>query len=130
MSEETTKYQKHWKDYKNRQSDGCLLGLIIIPAVVAIIVVSRNDPAYSNALAFVIFVIIGGLILLRSFNYISDNDWKCPRCQQDFDYSKRRFVKNCINCGLPIYYGSSYFYDQWGTEQGNELAQKVKDGKI
>jgi hypothetical protein len=53
--------------------------------------------------------------------------WKCPRCKLQFDYRKRTIpTKYCINCELPIYYGSTHFFDYWGTEQGNKLIEKVR----
>lgn len=58
----------------------------------------------------------------------------CPRCGFSYlyDFWKYPFRRNtgiyerCKKCRLPIYFGSTYFYDYWGTEKGNELIQENK----
>ena len=122
MSEETTKYQKAWDEFQDIDGFGCLIGLIILPLFALAIYISKNYPVYENAVMITVVIIFSVSAILSFLN----GRGRCPRCKKYFDYFRRENVSKCVNCKLPIYYGSSRFYDFWGTEQGNELAEKVK----
>lgn len=124
MPEETSKYQKEWDGYKERKSLGCLIALIIIPVFLLLRYFLPQLPDYFGGILFVAFVFAVFIsMFFKGF-------WKCPRCGHAFDYGKRTVpAKKCIECNLPLYYGSSYFYDYWGSEQGNDLTRKIREGK-
>ena len=127
MPEEIAKYQKEWDEYKEGNSLGCLSVLILIPLFLLL----RHflPPQMSDYFGIILFIAIGFGILISIFS--QKEGWKCPRCGQLFDYAERIVpTKKCIHCELPIYYGSSHFYDYWGTEKGNDLAQKIKEGEL
>ncbi|HLL99617.1 MAG TPA: hypothetical protein VK400_01065 [Pyrinomonadaceae bacterium] len=126
MPEEISKYQTEWDDYKEGNSLGCLLVLIIVPLILLLRYFLPQMPDYFSVILFIVFAFV---IFISNF---SENDgWKCPRCRQRFDYRKRIVpTKKCVECKLPIYYGSSHFYDYWGTEKGNDLARKIKEGNL
>jgi hypothetical protein len=127
MPEETAKYQKEWDDYKERKASGCLVVLPIVPLILLLRYFLPEMPDYVGGILFVAFAFFVFISLL-----FDKGGWKCPRCGQMFDYRRRRIApsKKCINCKLPVYYGSSYFYDYWGTEKGSDWAQKIKEGKL
>jgi hypothetical protein len=126
MPEEITKYQKEWDERRQSNSLGCLILLIIVPLFLLLRNFFTRLPDYFSVIFFIAFM----LALLISM-FFDKGGWKCPRCGQDFDYRRRMVpTKKCIECSLPIYYGSSHFYDYWGSERGNDLAQKVKEGKL
>jgi hypothetical protein len=126
MSEETTKYQKEWDTIKARKADGCIVAMFLIPIIAVGIYIARNYPDYQNAITtgFVLVFLVFALISLYSE---SSSTFDCPQCSLNFDRHIRTFPTNkCIHCKLPIYYGSSYFFDYWGREEGNRLSQEIK----
>jgi hypothetical protein len=126
MENEEYPYQEEWESYR----DGNALGCLLVPVIIGLILLWRHFspqlPDYIGGVLFVVFMVI---VFIQSFFY--QGGWKCPRCREDFDHQKRiKPTKKCVHCGLPIYYGSSYFYDHWGTEQGNDLIEKVRKKEI
>jgi hypothetical protein len=132
MSEEITKYQKEWDDYRNRIGNGCAAMLIILFIVAAVVLLSRLYPAIGEflekALFFIFATAIIGYLVFFSFRYES---WKCPRCKNEFEWYKRQGRQRfCNSCGLPKYYGSAYYYNKWGKAVGQEMADKVGKGDL
>lgn len=125
MPEETTKYQKEWDSYKQGNSLGCLIALIIPPVFLLLRYFLPELPDYFGGILFIAFVFAVYISI-----FFDKGGWKCPRCGNAFDYGTRIApAKKCVDCSLPVYYGSSYFYDYWGTEQGNDLARKTREEK-
>lgn len=131
QTDETTKYQKEWDDYKNQQADGCLIGIFLVVAFIITSVISRNYPDYEK---FFIGIFVGLFFIVfvyHFYKYIFGKYWKCPRCTKVYYYPNRWDTDNkCRSCNLPKYYGSSYFYDQWGTEQGKDFAKRIEEKKL
>lgn len=125
MANDRYAYQKEWDRYKMQQSFGCLSIIVLV----IIIFILKQLPIYYSQ----IFSIISFFILLACLGwYAHKGFWKCPRCKKDYKkYWKGSGMpsKYCENCSLPIYYCSSYFFDYWGTEKGNELIEKNDPGK-
>ena len=125
MSEEITKYQQQWNEYQNEKGNGCLFGMIVLPFFALTVYLAREFLTHPTE----IIVGILGLVLILSWLF-KQPKWTCPRCGGDF-YSRWKHhnltrAKICIDCQLPIYYGSTYFFDYWGTERGNEQAEQVR----
>lgn len=131
MSEETTKYQKEWDDYTDRQINTWLVGICFVIIFVVLVIVVRKYPAYEKiGEAFVILTIVGW-ILYGLYCLVTDNYWKCPRCQEIYYFPNSWKTNNkCQNCNLPKYYDSSYFYGKWGTERGKDLAKQIEEEKL
>lgn len=124
MSEEIIKYQREWEHYQDKKGQGCLMAIFILPVLGTLVYISRNFLHYSNAALFGIVVTFGILAVI----YFFTGGFKCPRCKSNFDYKKTNTpTEKCINCKLPIFYGSSYFLDYWGTERGNTLVEENKN---
>ena len=124
----STKYSDQWERLRDENSSGCLIGLLVIGIAVAITIISAFDKQISSILGSAFFV--GFLCFVIYFKYFKQT-WKCPRCGKDFDYPYRpRTVKYCVNCGLPQYYGSSRYFDIWGTKDGLEMADKIRRGLL
>jgi len=132
MADEITKYQKEWDEYKDRKADNFLFGVVLVICFIAAAILAGNFPQYEKAVFIGFFLIIGAFIVFYVYRYVFGKVWMCPRCQELYDYPRRRVkdVSNCRNCNLPIYYGSSYFYDRWGTEQGEKLAKQISEGRL
>ncbi len=114
MSEETTKYQQQCENYQDDKGKGCLMAVIALPILVTAVYISRNFPDLSNTVILGIFITIG---IFAFFSFYKGN-FKCPRCKENFDYIKTNTpTDKCINCKLPIFYGSSYFFDYWGLSR-------------
>lgn len=131
--EETTKYQEEWEEYKDEKSVGFVFVLVGIPIFAGIIYFSRNYPQFSKYIQIILPIVFVILLLSALFFELYGNRWKCPRCQQDFRPRKgfgAAIGRNCINCNLPLYYGSPYFYDEWGIEKGKEIAKLIAENKI
>ncbi|MCU1289372.1 MAG: hypothetical protein JWN60_1601 [Acidobacteria bacterium] len=124
MSEEIKKYQRQWEHYQDKKGQGCLMAIIILPALGALVYISRNFPHYSSEALFGIIVVFG----ISAVVYFYMENFKCPRCKMNFDYRKTNTpTEKCINCKLPIFYGSSYFFDYWGMERGSNLIEENKN---
>jgi len=119
-------YQKEWETYKQRNSLGCLFVLILIPLILILRSFLPQMLDYFSQ-----FLFFGFILAFLLFMFFDEGGWKCPRCKRPFDYRRRiTRAQKCINCGLPIYYGSSYFFDYWGIEQGSKLDIQIKDGNL
>ncbi len=123
MESEEYPYQREWKARKEGNSLGCLALFVIIPLIFLVRHFSEALPNYFGEILFFLFMLTAFVFMI-----FDKGGWKCPRCKQDFDYRKRIIpAKNCIHCELPIYFGSTFFFDYWGTVQGKEQIQKVKE---
>lgn len=73
----------------------------------------------------------GSLIAFSAYKFLI---FYCPRCRKSFSNIFSKFLtrykpersEKCNNCQLPIYYGSVYFFEYWGSERGNELIKKLE----
>jgi hypothetical protein len=132
MSDETTKYQKEWDAFKDQQANGCLTGVIFVISFIIVSTITTNYPQYAKISSGVLIGIFLVLFVNYFYKQLAGKNWKCPRCKSEYDdrYLRRRKYIECLNCRLPLYYGSSYFYDQWGTEQGKILAKQITEGKL
>jgi len=131
QSEETTKYQKEWEDYTDRQINSWLIGICFVIIFVVLIIITRKYPVDEKIGETIVILgfVIG--ILYSLYRFVTGKYWKCPRCKEVYYYPSRwRTDNKCRSCNLPKYYGSSYFYDQWGTEQGKDFAKQIEDGKL
>lgn len=131
--EETTKYRQEWEEYKDKKAVGFVFILIGIPIFAGIIYFSRNYPQFSKYIQIILPIVIGILFFAGLYFRFYGNRWKCPRCREDFRLQKgfgAMTGRNCLNCNLPLYYGSPYFYDEWGTEKGKELAKMIAENKL
>jgi hypothetical protein len=118
-------FQKEWYEYKRQRSFGCLTIVLIF---LVFFLTRRFAPNFQQLIGilFIVFI-IGNLVWL-----LIKGSWKCPRCKRDFHnyLSKRYPLKYCEHCNLPQYYGSSYFFDYWGVEKGNELIKKNEQVEV
>jgi hypothetical protein len=95
-------YQEQWDEYKRRRNTLLLLFVAYIPAVVAVIGVSRLlfsslFPAYAAAILFMIPLVVAG----SRFNH-----WPCPRCGKPFHsagWYYNSLARRCVHCGLRKY---------------------------
>jgi hypothetical protein len=121
-------YQKEWEEYKNKGKLGCI-GLVIL---LGSVVYFRQYDAFNNYVPLILFPILFTVVIVSFFK---DLNWKCPRCKKAFNPKKgiaAWLQKNCVNCDLPLYFGSNYFLEYWETERAKELVEKNKEqgGKI
>lgn len=125
MATEEYQFQKAWDRYKIQQSLGCFSIIIIVGVIFTL----KQIPAYYSQIFGILFFLF---LLICVAWYFYKGFWKCPHCKKDFKkYWKGSGMpsKYCENCKLPIYYGSSYFFDYWGMEKGKELIEKIEQGK-
>lgn len=130
MAEERTKYQKEWDDYRNRSADGCLAVLIVFPIAAAAIVLAQMYETVADFLQKASFFIFLAIIGYSVFFSLRQQKWKCPRCGATFQGWRRHMPRFCVYCGLPKYYGSAYFYNTWGSDEGRSLAERVEKGDL
>jgi hypothetical protein len=134
VPEETTKYQNEWDELRRRRKNGVIVTLIIFPLIAVLIFVSRNYPDMRTVINSVSpYVVVPVWLAVLIFALLGKH-WKCPRCGNDYHYHYGANVwkhrRACRNCRLPLYYGSSKFYDYWGRDAGLDLAGRVKNGTL
>jgi membrane-associated phospholipid phosphatase len=111
---ESFEYQSEWEDHRKRefyQPIGFAVGIAVI---LLILKVHSWFDVKSSIIGLVFLVFL--LVLLIPFIVLNDKfrRWKCPKCNERF-YEQRSFLQkpqtitNCMNCGLPKYYGSSFY---------------------
>jgi hypothetical protein len=130
MSEETTIYQAEWEQFKDRQANGWIVVLVGLLTLVVAIFLSRMyegaDAIISKLGPFLFALFFGVLILLSRKGRFP----KCPRCKKAFLAYRSTNNRYCISCGLPKYYGSSHYFDEWGTIDGNKMADEIRAGTL
>jgi predicted RNA-binding Zn-ribbon protein involved in translation (DUF1610 family) len=139
MENEQYPYQDEWDEYSFRKALIVLTFVIAMPLVIAAGLIFKtifgdNREIIKN-IVLVLFGVAAASIVFCVFRYVL---WRCPRCKKYFrheiwlDALSRRTESptQCKNCGLPKYYGSSFFYDYWGTEQGDDLSRRIMEGKL
>jgi hypothetical protein len=109
MSEETTKYQKEWEDYKNRRKMFWLFFVLFIPFFALLsLLFSKLFGTYTVGSVPIAFIFLGivFVILINKLRY-----WKCPHCGKPFfrTWWENNLTDKCIHCDLPKYYGSSFY---------------------
>ncbi|HEX8196980.1 MAG TPA: hypothetical protein VF571_12385 [Pyrinomonadaceae bacterium] len=113
MSEETTKYQKEWEEYR-RKRNKMLFSFFSIFLFVAFPALILNlfgiTAKVGSGFEVLIFVIWATWYLISMKNF---HNWKCPRCNDYFfTYSfwitSPILLDKCRNCGLSKYDGSGF----------------------
>lgn len=130
MSEETTKYQKEWDEFRKTDRSGCIVLLLALPFVVLALFLSSAYPQFSYYLNIITIVFIALPMVYLTYSAYKGDRPKCPRCGSYFDNYKPMAVKFCVQCGLPKYYGSSYYYDLWSEAEAGEMAEMVKGDRL
>lgn len=118
-------FQSEWESFQEGSAKGCLAGVGFIVLAVGLVVSNRLFPVAGSYLSFAVFVIFLGLGL-----FLPLRRWPCPGCKMPFDHIRRRSVRYCVSCGLPKFYGSRYYFDLWGTEEGAAMAKRIDDGDL
>jgi hypothetical protein len=119
-------YQDEWDNYAAKQGAGCIFPILIfLFVIIGEGFLPESIRPWINQYGVFIFV----PVFLAVAIYSQMHRFKCPRCKQPFHPFRQAFRESdtCINCGLPIYYGSDRFYDYWGTERGEALIKEVKE---
>ena len=125
--EATVKYENEWDKTGPEHYGGCLILIPVLLLLLLAFLLSGEFPSASKYLevgAFALFI----LCVFYWKNYVGPP--KCPRCKLNFDYYHPRAVRYCVNCGLPKYYGSSKYFDRWGSKDGNEMLFKISRGEL
>jgi hypothetical protein len=122
-------YQEEWNGYKSQNFVGCLTILIMFPLMIILVnVLSLGGPEWLKSSFFFIALPIMAIAAFLRLKL----QFVCPRCKKRFrPFWKNSFLdlehEKCVNCRLPLYYGSDRFYDHWGTERGDALVKEVKE---
>lgn len=129
-------YQDNWDDFQTKQALPFILFIPFLPIMFLLIWLIKYlqlGAAYEFPIGLIFFV---GFVILMIYSSFLLPLWRCPKCAERYflkdsldvitQSRKVYWVKKCVHCSLPKYYGSSYFLDHWGVEQAKRLTQEFK----
>ncbi len=131
-SDKKLKFESEWREYRKRRNQYYLafglipLYLIFIGIFDYLLTMILEKPSnYENVLSSLYFLIISSYFFLVLVTLARFNTWKCPNCNEQFFafsfwVTSPTMMKNCENCKLPKFYGSSFYkgisnFIDWGT---------------
>ena len=115
-------YQDEWNEFQKQKNKHSFENIFIILLFGVLIWISPEQ-FYLTALFLLVWF---GYEIVK---YVKRENWKCPKCREDFQLRipSKEHREFCLNCKMPVYYGSVYFEDYWGEEKAKVLIEKQEN---
>jgi hypothetical protein len=117
-------YQKQWSEYKDRNGKIALIVTVLIVCIFTAITVANIYAELMRWLNLAIIIVMALVAFIFLVLQPLPKKFACPGCGSNFDpYKGINLKSSCVNCGLPRYFGSTYFRDYWGADRAMELTE-------